>query len=43
MKYIIIESKNAQELQTKVQYFIDKGWKPLGGLSVATHGGIIRL
>lgn len=38
MKYMIVEATSAQILQEKVQQYIDEGWEPLGGLSVATYG-----
>jgi hypothetical protein len=38
MKYLIVEATSARGLQEKVQQYIDEGWEPLGGLSVATYG-----
>ncbi len=38
MKYLVVEASSAGELQGKVQGYIDQGWEPLGGLSVATYG-----
>jgi hypothetical protein len=38
MQYLIVEASSAMELQEKVQYYIDRGWKPQGGLSVAAQG-----
>jgi hypothetical protein len=38
MKYRIAEANNARDLQQKVQEYIDQGWEPVGGLSVATYG-----
>lgn len=37
MKYLIVEATSAGVLQEKVQQYIDEGWEPLGGLSVATY------
>jgi len=38
MNYLIIEENSAAGLQNKVQQLIIEGWKPQGGLSVATYG-----
>jgi hypothetical protein len=38
MKYLIAEANSARDLQQKVQEYIDQGWEPIGGLSVATYG-----
>lgn len=38
MKYLVVEAQSARELQEKVQHYIDSGWEPQGGLSVATYG-----
>lgn len=37
MEYLIAEAQSAQLLQEKVQQYLDEGWEPLGGLSVATY------
>lgn len=37
MKYLIAEANSARDLQAKVQHYIEEGWEPLGGLSVATY------
>ena len=38
MKYLIVEVTSAGELQKQVQQYIDQGWEPTGGVSVATYG-----
>jgi hypothetical protein len=38
MKYLIAEANSAHALQEKVQQYIEQGWEPLGGVSVATYG-----
>jgi uncharacterized protein DUF1737 len=38
MKYLIAEANSARVLQEKVQQYIEQGWEPLGGVSVATYG-----
>jgi hypothetical protein len=38
MKYLIAEANSARDLQAKVQQYIEQGWEPIGGLSVATYG-----
>lgn len=38
MKYLVVEANSADELQRQVQQYIEQGWEPLGGLSVATYG-----
>jgi len=38
MKYLIAEATSVRALQEKVQQYIEQGWEPLGGLSVATYG-----
>ena len=38
MKYLIAEATSAHDLQAKVQQYMEQGWEPLGGLSVATYG-----
>jgi len=38
MKYLVVEATSAGDLQKKVQQYIDQGWEPSGGLSVATYG-----
>jgi len=38
MKYLVVEAASALVLQAKVQQYLDQGWEPLGGLSVATYG-----
>jgi len=38
MKYLIAEANSARDLQAKVQQYIEQGWEPIGGLSVATFG-----
>ena len=35
MDYIIIKKTDAAELTAEVKAWIDKGWKPQGGVSVA--------
>lgn len=34
--YKIVVAENVQELTTKVQAEIKKGWEPLGGLAIST-------
>ena len=38
MKYLIAEATSVRALQENVQQYIEQGWEPLGGLSVATYG-----
>jgi hypothetical protein len=38
MSYSIIEAQSIEELQSRVQELIEKGWEPAGGIAVATHG-----
>jgi hypothetical protein len=40
MKYLIAEANSVLDLQKKVQQYIEQGWEPLGGLSVATYGAL---
>jgi uncharacterized protein DUF1737 len=40
MKYLIAEANSAADLQKKVQKYIEEGWEPLGGVSVATYGAL---
>jgi hypothetical protein len=46
MKYLIVEATSAGALQKQVQQYIDQGWEPTGGLSVApmawVRGGITK-
>jgi phage protein D len=39
LQYELLEANNAETLQRKVNDRIDKGWKPLGGASVAVAEG----
>jgi hypothetical protein len=39
MKYIVLECAAAQQLTGLVLQFISEGWKPQGGMSVATDQG----
>jgi hypothetical protein len=38
LKYLIAEANSAPVLQEKVQEYLEQGWEPLGGVSVATYG-----
>ena len=38
MQYLVVEAGSAADLQAQVQNYIEQGWEPLGGLSVATCG-----
>jgi hypothetical protein len=39
MEYTLIKKTNANELIAEVKALIQKGWKPIGGVSIA-FGGI---
>lgn len=36
MKYKIVEGGNTKELEKNVRDFIENGWKPIGGISIAS-------
>ena len=40
MKYQIAEANSVRDLQKKVPEYIEQGWEPLGGVSVATYGAL---
>ena len=35
MEYIVVKKTDADELVSEVNAWINKGWKPLGGVSIA--------
>ncbi len=39
MDYIIVESVGMEKLVAKVNEYIKKGWKPIGGVAVGVSSG----
>lgn len=39
MKYVILESGSAEQLAVQVEWYLEEGWKPQGGVAVAIAPG----